>query len=266
MTYEKIFAKVIYSGECGMRGTDGVYFPGFADICSMHILVTAATPFEIMDSAGFFQKNGFKAGDHTIKIAITGVGLVAATYSLMHEIGKQRPGLVIQAGIAGCFTEKKPGETVVIKKEALADLGVYEQNRFKSIFELRLADPDASPYSGGYLPNPYEGLLSLSSLEAVTGISINEVTTDKIRMEWYQQNFSPVVESMEGAALHYVCLQEKIPFLQLRTVSNKVGERDKTKWDIKKAIENLNQELISFINKLSEQDAKTYFGIQSLPQ
>lgn len=233
----------------------------FADICSMYILVIAATPFEIRDAAGSFEKNGFRAGDHTIKIATTGVGLVATAWSIMHETAIQKPDLIIQAGIGGCFTGKGPGETVVIKKDAFADLGVYEQDRFKTIFDLQLADPDASPYSGGYLPNPYEGLLSLSSLEAVTAISINEITTDKIRIAWYQQNFSPVVESMEGAALHYVCLREKIPFLQLRSVSNAVGERDKTKWDIKKAIHNLNRELISFINKLSEQNAKTYFGI-----
>ncbi len=48
---------------------------------------------------------------------------------------------------------------------------------------------------------------------------------------------------MEGAALHYVCLQEQIPFVQIRSVSNYVGERDKTKWKMKEAIENLNTEL-----------------------
>jgi futalosine hydrolase len=31
---------------------------------------------------------------------------------------------------------------------------------------------------------------------------------------------------MEGAALHFVCLQEDISFIQLRAISNFVGERD----------------------------------------
>ena len=52
---------------------------------------------------------------------------------------------------------------------------------------------------------------------------------------------------MEGAAFHYVCLQQKINFLQIRGISNMVGERDKTKWKIKKAIENLNNELLKII-------------------
>ena len=57
---------------------------------------------------------------------------------------------------------------------------------------------------------------------------------------------------MEGAALHYVCLHEKIPFLQLRTVSNYVGERNKTKWNIADAFENLNLELVTLINQITD--------------
>jgi futalosine hydrolase len=56
---------------------------------------------------------------------------------------------------------------------------------------------------------------------------------------------------MEGAALHYVALMEKIPFLQLRSLSNFVGERDKNKWLMKEAIINLNLELQSLILKLT---------------
>ena len=59
---------------------------------------------------------------------------------------------------------------------------------------------------------------------------------------------------MEGGALHYVCLQEKIAFLQLRSVSNDIGVRDKTKWDIRSAIRRLNEELIQLLQQLAEQD------------
>ena len=52
---------------------------------------------------------------------------------------------------------------------------------------------------------------------------------------------------MEGAALHYVCNSFNIPYLQIRSISNYIGERDKSKWEIKKAIENLNKEIIKLI-------------------
>jgi futalosine hydrolase len=58
---------------------------------------------------------------------------------------------------------------------------------------------------------------------------------------------------MEGAALHFIALHQKIPFIQLRSISNNVGERDKTKWKIKEAISNLNEELKNFIDLIKNE-------------
>jgi len=60
--------------------------------------------------------------------------------------------------------------------------------------------------------------------------------------------FDPVTESMEGAALHYVCLMENVPFVQIRGISNYIGERNKQKWDMMNSIVNLNETLIKIIN------------------
>jgi futalosine hydrolase len=46
---------------------------------------------------------------------------------------------------------------------------------------------------------------------------------------------------MEGAAVFYVCLNENIPVLQIRSISNYVEDRDTTKWDIPLAIKQLNK-------------------------
>ncbi len=40
-------------------------------------------------------------------------------------------------------------------------------------------------------------------------------------------------------------------FLQLRSVSNEIGVRDKTKWDIKGAISHLNTQLIRLLEILA---------------
>jgi futalosine hydrolase len=42
-----------------------------------------------------------------------------------------------------------------------------------------------------------------------------------------------------------------MPFIQLRSISNYIGERDKTKWKMKEAIENLNAELLKLITGLT---------------
>lgn len=224
------------------------------DICKMHILLAAATTFEIQPAIDWLEEPLSRVPGQEIRTLITGVGSLATAYSLLRQIDSYRPDLIIQAGIAGCFTGRAPGETVVVREEALADQGVWEEGRFRSIFDLKLADKDTAPFCNGLLINPYKELITLTGLEVVRGITVNEITTDPLRIGWYQQNTAPVVESMEGASLHYICLQEKIAFLQLRSVSNDIGIRDKTKWDIKKAIAALNEQLIPLLKKLSNED------------
>ena len=84
----------------------------------------------------------------------------------------------------------------------------------------------------------------------VKGISVNEITTSKQKVDFYRKAFNPVVESMEGAALHYICLMEKVTFLQIRSISNYIGERNKTKWNMKESIVNLNNELLRLLHLL----------------
>ncbi len=216
----------------------------------MYILLTAATKLEIQPTIDFLNKSGSRAGGHTIQILLTGAGSVATAYRLTRQIGKSRPDRVLQAGIAGCFTGRKNGELVAVKEEILADLGVWEEGRFKTLFDMNLAGRNDPPFTNGGLVNPFEEILSASGLEAVRSVSVNEISTLPDRIGWYQQNWSPVVENMEGGAFHYVCIGENIPFLQLRSISNRVGERDKSKWDFPAAVHSLNEKLISLLPDL----------------
>ena len=225
------------------------------DICTMFILLTAATTFEIQPAIDFLQKSPFDPGRHEIHWLITGVGSLATSHSLMRQIGRRKPDLILQAGIAGCFVNGHLGEVVAIREDTPGDMGVWEEGAFKSLFELNLAGRNEPPFSNGLLPNPHTTLLTLSKLPQVRGISVNVITTEKSRIQWYQQNIAPFVESMEGASLHYTCLQENISFLQMRSISNDMGVRDKSKWDIKGAIVNLNQHLTRLLQSLALQES-----------
>ena len=227
------------------------------DICAMHLLLTAATPAEIQPSVDWLTKQKKTGPFQKAEILITGVGTVATTYHLANLLIRTKPTIILQAGIAGSFYQRREGDTVVIRQDSFADMGAWENEQFRDIFDLGLIEKNHPPFTGRFLINPYEKLLSVAGLEQVRSITVNEITTDTRRITWYQQNLSPVVESMEGAAFHFVCLQENIPFLQLRSISNFIGERDKTKWELAKAINNLNKHIISTFNKLSQYD-ETY--------
>ena len=212
----------------------------------MNCLIVAATPIEITPFLGYFKSSNIK----NIDILITGIGLTATTYSLMRQLRLKKPDVVLQAGVGGCFDTSIPlGQVVVVKQEAIADQSVIELNQLKTLFDLKLVPQDQFPFKKGWLINNSE-VLKKTTLKKVKGISVNEITTSKQKIKFYTETFNPVVESMEGAALHYVCLMEKIPFIQLRAVSNYIAERNKKNWNMKESILNLNKEIIKLLNNL----------------
>ena len=211
----------------------------------MPLLLCAATTFEIEPATRWIREQ-----HKNIDLLITGVGLPEVTYRLTKALSVQRPSMIIQAGIAGSLDEQlSPGETVVVESEYIGDLGVVEENSFKDLFVLGLNGSNSSPYIDGQLTNPDLTTFG-STYRKVKGVSVNEITTLPERMAHYKKQGAQI-ESLEGAALHYVALMEHVPFLQLRTISNYVGERDKSKWMLKEAITVLNNELIRILEKLS---------------
>ena len=214
----------------------------------MHILVIAATKFEI---------EPFIAGHKPVEISIPGVGVPSTLYQLQKNIYIRRPDLIIQAGIAGSFTSDVPlSKVVLVKQDVFADIGIEEKGKFTPVVQTGLADKDVPPFTNGWLVNPSH-IFSMFKLPAVKAITVNKVSDSVLQKQQAINNFAPQIESMEGAALHYVCLQENIPFIQIRSISNKVGERDKSKWKMEEAISNLNTELLNLIDKITnEQEAK----------
>ena len=218
----------------------------------MRITITSATVGEWMPS--FLQVNTLYTGQsHRLKLSFhqCGVGMLATAVSLSRLIVEEKPDLIIQAGIAGTFDPKTPlGKLVVVKDETLGDMGVEEDGRWKDIFDLRLEKSSYHPFEKRRLPNPWLAQFNLLKLPEVSAITVNEVTTRADRMEQLVKKYNQHTESMEGAALHYVCREANIPFIQVRAISNYVGERNKEHWKIKEAIDSLNEHLLKYVEKL----------------
>ncbi len=207
----------------------------------MNLLIVAATQFEIEP---FIQHK--KKAD----ILITGVGIPATVYYLTQKLLTGNYDLVIQAGIAGTFSERlNLGEVVAINKDTFADVGIEENGKLHTLFETGFLEKDAFPFTNGWLVN-LQPVLEKTSLPLARGITVNKISDNDFQNKLMIEKFAADVESMEGAAFHYVCLQQKINFLQIRSISNTVGERDKSKWKLKTSIENLNKELIKIIDNL----------------
>lgn len=200
----------------------------------MKVLITAATNLELAE----IEKKSFAHPNLEVHYAVTGIGMVATTYHLITRIQEQDFDLLIQVGIAGSFDKQLAlGNAVIIQSDSIAEMGVEEHNEYKDIFSLHLADPNEPPYQDRKLVNPHADLLSKSTLPKLFAVTVNQISTAEYIINRYKENYQAAIESMEGAAFHYVALMKGIPFVQIRGISNYVGERNKKNWKINEAVQ-----------------------------
>ena len=233
---------------------DSHFSQAFPDLCYMRVIITAATNGEWMPS---FQKiNPAYAGTNkrfSVGFHESGIGLLASSVSLMKMFVQETPSLIIQVGIAGCFDKKVPlGKVFAVKDDFAGDIGVMENKVWKDLFDLKLDKANDAPYEKKSLPNPWLSQYNLLNLPTKKGVTVNNISTDKNKIDLYSGRYKATLESMEGAALHYMGRDLNIPFIQIRAVSNYVGERNKAKWNMQEAIYNLNETLLQYLDALNK--------------
>lgn len=218
----------------------------------MKIVITSATALEWKDIRHNINPLYTQAQNKiNVIFHISGVGTLLSTYSLTQLMLTKKPDLVIQVGIAGSFTPTlPPGTVTIVQHEYMGDTGVFENNQFYDIFDLQLENQNEFPFQNKCLSNPWLTEFNLLKLPAVTGVTVNEVSTSSIQINRLINKYGAQIESMEGAPLHFTGLSTQTPFIQLRAISNFVGERDKSKWHIKLALNNLTYDVLKLIDAL----------------
>lgn len=220
----------------------------------MKLLVTAATTLEIQPFLQYLDQHStaLHAANCKIDILIAGIGMMHTAFSLGRHLTLHRPDIAIQAGIGGSFRHDwELGQVVTVKREYLADLGAEDNDQFKDLFDIQLWQPSQKPFTGISLENTFAGLPELPPLPIATSVSVNLVSGSEATIQKLTTKYAPDIESMEGAAFHYACLLEEIPFLQLRSLSNYVEIRDKSKWKIPLSVKTLNEALVKTVKTLA---------------
>lgn len=164
---------------------------------------------------------------------ISGVGAIRTACKTAEVINRYSPAQIILAGIAGTYPDKgiTKGECVIVNTEYTADAGSFSEGTFTPKFKERFSCPYCYDYSGR---------TDIKSLKIVASNSVNAAGFPYAETTFVQ------IENMEGAAFFNVCLEKKVRFLELRAISNTVGE-DFSKWDITEATENLAKTVKMFI-------------------
>lgn len=253
----------------------------------MNVLLVSATCHEIrplIDLLGFSdvatgQLTSCTYKNIRIDLLITGVGITAAAFQTGRQFALKKYDLAINAGIAGTFSqEPEPGAVVRVIEDCFADFGVDDGIRFVSPFTAGLADPDLPPFSGGRLippglllsgqeihtigpvggiappeagGRPSTGSPTLDRLPGVKGTTTSTIRTRPSAISQVMAYTGAAIETMEGAAFFYAVISSCVPGIQIRAISNMVGERDHSKWKMEPAIQNLHTTLTTILKELS---------------
>jgi futalosine hydrolase len=137
---------------------------------------------------------------------------------------------------------------VVPVSDCFADTGIETAGGFQTLFEAGLEDPDRFPFSKGKINAGNKFItMATSRLRPVNAITVSTVTGSALTIERLTAKFNPDIETMEGATFFYICSRERLNFLAFRGVSNRVEPRNRDKWNIPLALDNLSEKLKEFV-------------------
>jgi futalosine hydrolase len=168
---------------------------------------------------------------------------------------------VLLYGIAGAFPvrhRKTPPPVAragvcVVGDDRFGDEGVETPQGFQSIEEVlppsRIRMPSGAqwpaPGSGAFPANPRIAADAAARLGApiVRGATVSTCSgTDATSKRMHERTHADV-ETMEGAAVAYVCRQLELPLLHVRAISNWTGDRDRGEWGLGAAVDALQTAL-----------------------
>ncbi len=202
----------------------------------------------------------------TVCLLETGPGLINTAQVLTAAIETERPALVIQTGCAGAFEESGLfwGDIGIASQEIDAQLGVETPgaNTIVSPLPFPILKKEALRVRNTYPIDPdlvemahvaLKETMPDDSVRIGVGpfVTVVTVTATDARAKQLHGEYGALMENMEGAAAAHVCIRYDIPFLEIRSVSNRVGRRDKDTWNLPLAFERASQAVYTVIERIS---------------
>ena len=216
----------------------------------MKILFVAATELEFKEIEAWEKTKHEDLLLHEYTFLKTGIGIAKATFAITKALLQHKFDFVIQVGIAGSFHKSlNIGDVVWIKQDMFSDLGADTQDGFLTLPQLGLEEKTVElnfPETGfSTIPLPHD-------LPHAVGITSDTIHNREARIHEVFTQYQPDVESMEGAAIMFVCQQMGVPNIQVRAISNFVAPRTRNEWDLDSALTALTNWGINYIQYLEK--------------
>lgn len=199
---------------------------------------------------------------HKVVVLHTGVGKINAASAVTALLEYYTPETLIMTGCCGAYAEQglTKGDLVLASEEICADEGVLTPEGFRDfaslgfpllhnksiglqsrfIVETKLQESARAPLeSFARAEGVYLGVGPLVTVSTCSGTLLSGLEM--------QARTGGLGENMEGAAVAQVCQQYKVPFLEIRGISNLVEDRDLQNWDLQGAAEKAQHALVALM-------------------
>lgn len=170
-----------------------------------------------------------------------GVGPAATAAATTRHLIQGSYDLVISAGIAGGFPgQAEIGSIVIADSIIAADLGSETEAGFSSVEELGFGNARFSVdiVTARKLAAAIKEAgsdVTLGPVLTVTTTTGTAVTAERL----LHRVPDAAAEAMEGFGVATAAAAASVPVLEIRTISNQVGPRDRSAWKIKEALQAL---------------------------
>jgi futalosine hydrolase len=222
----------------------------------MKMTIVAATSLEVAPLLEHYQVHLTKAKDlysnldGSLHVLVTGMGMMQTAAHLALYASRNDRDLYIDAGIAGAFNRDiQIGEVTQVISETYGDFGVEDGDEFADFFEMGFIDQHQDAFEYGKI-SPYGNFFQHPSLEhliKVHSLTVNKVHGKEETIAMIMKKYTADIENMEGLAFFYVTHQIQKPSIEIRSISNYVEKRNKDNWDIRLAVNNLNEVLFRML-------------------
>ena len=204
-----------------------------------------------------------KLADRPVVMAVSGIGKVNAAHAVTRLIHDHAPSLIMNIGVGGAYPSAglNIGDIAIAEREFYGDEGVLLKDGFHGadligiplLKKGRKTNFNAFPLDRGLIRKAVRAFALCPSpftVQPGTFVTMSTCTGTTKRAREIEKKFPAVCENMEGAAIAHVCALYGIPLFEMRGISNMVGDRDRSGWNIGLAARNCQaaaRELLSVV-------------------
>ena len=173
------------------------------------------------------------------RIVCVGTGKTAAGIALSRTLALEPVELVVSFGVAGAYPGSglDVGDVCLVAQDVLADDGVEDEEGFRDLASMDLGS------NGPWLADPVRtGELAVRLLiPVVLAATVSTCSATDRGSARIAARTSALVETMEGAAIAAACAHANVPWIGVRAISNRTGDRAQAGWDLPRAVAALHE-------------------------